>query len=461
MFFVALALACAPYFVPAPELRARVDARVELFSTIARLADFAEYNEAVAESPYSAAVDEHFAPYRVHAAVTLAKQLRRTAQIGYDAIALLALHVDRATGGERFDLAVHLGRLEGRWSSADARAFIAAAQDFRTESGFDAFFASQSAYTNEAAQRLTRATEGRPQRAWFDATFGAKPGATFELVLALLIGGHNFGVGLRRPDGTEELAACIGAWTFDEAGVPVFGDALGWVVPHEFTHSYVNPIVDRHYAALAPSGATLFQRVAAVMRDQAYSDWRIVLYESLTRACVIRYLLATEGQPAANEQARADLAQGFLWIAQLAQLLGQFEAQRERYATFDDFMPQVVALFDAMAAKDRTFDDARPRLVALTPANGARDVPADLPAIVLTFDKPMKQKWSLMTSAAGPFPTLAGEIAFDAERKVLTVPVKLAPGTTYGFWINSATGRGFASEQGVVLDPIPVTFSTR
>jgi hypothetical protein len=97
----------------------------------------------------------------------------------------------------------------------------------------------------------------------------------------------------------------------------------------------------------------------------------------------------------------------------------------------------------------------------MVPANGARDVDPNLPAIVITFDRPMiKGNLAVMRLDLGPLP-FAGKSAFDDSGKVLTIPVKLKPQTEYRFGLNGADFLVMRDEQGNPLAPVVVTFQTR
>ncbi|MGA2748286.1 MAG: M56 family metallopeptidase [Verrucomicrobiota bacterium] len=101
-----------------------------------------------------------------------------------------------------------------------------------------------------------------------------------------------------------------------------------------------------------------------------------------------------------------------------------------------------------------------PRVVSMTPANGAKDVDPSTTEIVVVFDQPMADKsWSMC--GGGPhFPELAGDLHYDSTRTVLTAPVKLKPGWSYEFNLNSPSYKGFRSAKGVPLEPMPVSFRT-
>jgi hypothetical protein len=129
-------------------------------------------------------------------------------------------------------------------------------------------------------------------------------------------------------------------------GTPQFDRSMLPTIVHEFCHSYANPLVDRHAAALQAAGESIFSRVKARMRQMAYGNWRTMMYESLVRACVIRYM-AAESPPAAEKEALSDQGRGFLWIKGLADLLGQYESDRKTYPTLESFFPRIVEFFDS------------------------------------------------------------------------------------------------------------------
>ena len=223
---------------------------------------------------------------------------------------------------------------------------------------------------------------------------------------------------------------------------------------HEICHSYVNPIVDRHAAELEPAARPLYRARAGVMRKQAYTNWKIMMYESLVRACVLEHLRQNGMGDAAVRQVADDYRIGFTWSAELAILLRKYQSERQRFKTFDDFIPLVAAFF----ARERAKLPAPPRLVSIRP-NGVVD--AATTEMVLTFDQPMRDKsWSMLLDNA-PFPEITGAIRYDRKRRVLTVPIKLKPATEYRFWLNSEERFGFISEKGIPLAPLRIRFRTR
>jgi hypothetical protein len=267
--------------------------------------------------------------------------------------------------------------------------------------------------------------------------------------------------------------------------MPVFDRRMLGTVVHEFCHSYTNPIVDRHQEQLESAGTKIFAHVESAMRRQAYGHWKTVIYESMVRACVVRYIQAHDGPEAARREIAAQKARSFVWIGELAELLGEYETRRDEFADLDAYFPHIVDFFNDYAdqfAEQRkglfpsvtaTFNEyrrqlteaialaaARPKVVSISPANEATDVDPATGTIRVVFDRPMANgSWSMV--GGGPnFPELDGAPSYDRTRTVWSVPVKLRPSWTYRLMLNSDRFQNFKSQEGVPLSPVTVTFTT-
>ena len=448
----------------AQSLQVVVDPRVELMSLIFRLAGNPEYNTARVES-YAEDADKQFGKFRDHAVVNLAQELRNTHGVSYDAVMSMAIHL---TDAEHLKLKLPLEPwpegLDQRWTAPDVSNFLAAAQQFVKDSSFQEFIEQHRPLYETTVTRMQTLMEKEAHIEWFDTYFGKRSQAGFTVSLELLNGGGCYGVHFRAADGREELYCVLGVWQTDKQGLPEFTrDTLPYVV-HEFCHSYANPLIERHLAELQTSGDALFEHVAGKMRSQAYGNGHTLLCESLVRACVIRYVRQYEGEEAARRAIQAEKRNGFLWMQEMSDLLGEYEAHRDQYPTLEDFSPRLVAFF-AETAKNfpKTLVDLaakQPKVVSMIPANGAQDVDPDLTAIQVVFDRPMADKsWSLV--GGGPHCPETGKGAhFDAQHKIWTVPVKLKPDWSYEFMLNPETFDSFRSEEGVPLEPVSVTFKT-
>ena len=120
-------------------------------------------------------------------------------------------------------------------------------------------------------------------------------------------------------------------------------------IVHEFSHSYLNPLVDRNLEALRPAGETLFALLEEDMRRWGYDHWYVMLYEYLVRASTIRYLTIAEGVEAAEAEGLRDVRAGFPGTLHLANTLGEYEADRLTYPKLQAFVPRLVDYFTELA----------------------------------------------------------------------------------------------------------------
>jgi hypothetical protein len=460
------ALAAEKEKAKAPDVQVRSDPCIELVSIIFHLAGHPEYNRIFMED-YAKDIEEHFGKFRDHEVVELARKLRSTRGVSYDAPMSLAVHLAEGVKlTEKIPMDPLPKGIDGRWTSENVKEFLTAARKFAEESKFEDFYKAHEPLYAKMQAQLKTLLEKEAHLEWFTEFFGERPQTDFILVPSITNGPNNYGSSCRTADGREEIYCILGVWKLDGKKQPRFdGDVLS-TITHEFCHSHTNPLVNRHEAELKVAGEKIFKHVAPTMSRNAYGNWKTMMYESMVRACTIEYLMKYRGKMAAGLDAIEDRNKGFEWIGELSSLLEKkYEKNREKYPTLEAFMPEVVAFFNQYAEdfekKQSVLDKNRPKVVKMTPANGDEEVDPNLTEIRIEFDRPMKDKsWSVV--GGGPeFPELVGKPAYDKERKVLTLKVKLKPGHAYHFMLNSDRFRSFQSKEGVPLEPMEVSFSTK
>jgi hypothetical protein len=442
-----------------------VDERVELLSIIARLAGNDVYNSSYASSQYAERVARHFEPFRGHAAIAAYKAIYEEYGASYDAIPMLAVHLDGVpTLAERIPFDGPPSRLDERWPVAPTREFLVALRNFAVASDARGFFDGERDFYAACARRFSAGIAGARAVEWFDTFIGVKPGATYRLIPGLLCGGNNYGVGVVFPDGRpEEVLPVLGCAFWDEGGLPVFAEGSISTYVHELCHSYTNQVVDRHLPELEQGGEAIYALVATQMSRMAYSNWRIMSCETLVRACVIRYVAETQGPEAAAKESAQQVARGFSWVPAVAASLERFAADRNRYRDLDDFVPEFADVMKSsavtLAAEIEAHEKVTPRIVSMVPANGATDVDQALTTLVIRFDRPMKPGGYAFVGATVDVPEVVGKPRWDDTATILTADVRLVPGRTYHYWLNSTRYMSFRAADGSPLDPVEVTFT--
>jgi hypothetical protein len=333
-------------------LRVAVDPRAELLSLLFRLAGNPEYSQGRVKS-YSDDVEKQFGGFRDHAAVQLARRLRSTRGVSYDACMSMAVHLSDAYQLQPIvPLDPWPEGLDKRWTAQSVTNFLATTRRFVKDTAFKDFIERHQPLYETATSRMQALMEKEGHLQWFQDYFGERPQATFTVALGLLNGGCCYGPHFRDATGKEELFCVLGVWRTDAQGLPEFTRDMLSTVVHEFCHSYANAVIYRHYGEFEPAGEKLFRGVSDKMRSQAYGNAQTMLHESLVRACVVRYRLRYEGAEAAQREIRDQKKRGFLWMEELSKQLGDYEAQRDLYPTLETFSPRLVSFFKQYAEQN-------------------------------------------------------------------------------------------------------------
>ena len=315
-----------------------------------RLAGNPEYNQNRLTS-YIDDIEAYFGTFRDHPTIAFARGLSQGKGIGFDACMSMAIHLTDVSSLDArvsFDTTSHL---PSRWGRDDARAFVEHARTFAEDTHFETFLEQHQPLYDLAESRMRQLLTNHVDLAWFGEFFGEQPGADFVIAIGLSNGGANYGPKYLAPDGSEELYAVMGVWLTDDEGLPRFDASITGTLIHEFSHSYVNPVMGKHFGAMRKAAETVHAAVALQMARQQYGQWSIMMNESLVRAAVVRYFLKQQGPEAAAEEIDRQKQKYFVWIDELSDLLGQYEADRDTYPTFESFLPNVVRFYNDLAPR--------------------------------------------------------------------------------------------------------------
>ena len=106
-------------------------------------------------------------------------------------------------------------------------------------------------------------------------------------------------------------------------------------------------------------------------------------------------------------------------------------------------------------------DSFAPVVVKTVPEAGSKDVSPGEVEIKITFSKEMAdQSWSWSSAWQNSDPKSLGKPHYEANHKTCVMKVKLEPGKTYGWWINSPKFHGFQDLQNHPAIPYLLTFKT-
>ncbi len=109
-----------------------------------------------------------------------------------------------------------------------------------------------------------------------------------------------------------------------------------------------------------------------------------------------------------------------------------------------------------------TVDEQPPVVVETFPVSGARDVAPGETEIRVRFSKDMMDgSWSWSTAWENSTPDFIGSPRYDADARTCIAKVKLEPGRSYAFWLNSDNFHNFKGQDGRPSVPYLLIFHTR
>lgn len=118
--------------------------------------------------------------------------------------------------------------------------------------------------------------------------------------------------------------------------------------------------------------------------------------------------------------------------------------------------------FVPQESESPTVSSMPPVVVETIPRAGSVDIDPDLDEIRVTFSKDMTdQSWSWSTAWKDSTPESLSAPRYLEDKRTCVARVKLKPGTTYGYWLNSENFGNFKDADGHSAVPYLLVFETK
>ena len=125
-------------------------------------------------------------------------------------------------------------------------------------------------------------------------------------------------------------------------------------------------------------------------------------------------------------------------------------------------MLAIALVYANTPVRSQTVDSMPPVVVKTVPESGVKDVSPGEFEIKVTFSKEMSDgSWSWSTAWQDSTPKSIGKPKYEADRKTCVMKVKLEPGKTYAYWLNSSNFKNFKDKEGRSAVPYLLIFKTK
>ncbi len=364
-----------------------VDERTELMSTVFRLAHAPEYSSNTLPV-YQDKVNDYFASYENHPVVAFAQDVMRRSRVSYDAVMAYALHLQL---GDTLSLNPELEADEvfSRWNSSDAETFLHLLNDFYRKSRYHEFFQNQSVIRRIAEERFVELLL-HVNYTWMTDFFG-KDADDYAVIVSLMNGGNNYGIGLKYRDGHRKFYSIMGTLNVDQNGAPIYSQQMVTSAIHEFCHYFCNPLIDEFWDQMRLRSEEVYAVYRRRLGRQIYDGAKVMTRETLVRATMIHSSKGAQSPELVRNMIRSEEGNGFVMMQTYCDALDRYAQNRDQYPSFQAFMPELTRAHNDFSLKNylKKSQKLLGRIVKTSIKNNAKNVPYGDVLLTVTFDGPM------------------------------------------------------------------------
>lgn len=327
------------------EINVTVDPRIELLAVVQYLSDYESKTGLITDYDidYKHKIDSCFASFKDHPAVKMFESLA-TFGFTYDAPPTTMLYL---SDPPELEIVTPFSDylVKRAWDEENLTGFVQALRDFATKSDFMKFFDDNKDFYQEMTGGVADKIGDKNYIDMIENYYGMRQ-HSYNIILAPLFHPGGFGPRIERADGSFDIFY-IGGPKGMENGIPTYGTEknfryLAW---HEFSHSFVNPLFSDNKDQ-AKKYSALYKPIKEKMTAQAYPTWEIAVNEHIVRAVTVRLAYIYDGEKAGKQALNNERSSGFIYINGLVDKLKEYEGNRDKYATFADFYPELLTAFD-------------------------------------------------------------------------------------------------------------------
>jgi hypothetical protein len=369
----------------------RVDERVELLSIIFNIAGAEEYNNLSLES-YQNDINLYFKKYKNHELIKQTKKLIKQYDVGYDRVIEYALYTEIENNKLTFLKDVQDSKIDSILNVPEgvSKTYLGLLNDFYKTTNFNLFFKQHDRLYSTAIQNFDTILNNIDTK-WFNDFFSTNTNEDYNVILFFCNYGHNYGPKINVSDVYDKIYSVIGVWDIDSLLMPIYPKENTDILIHEFAHSFCNPIIDSLYENIANIANEFYKIEEPIMKEYAYSNPKIILYENLVRATVIMYLKSYNcSENDIINNLLFETKKGFWLVKYFYELLLLYEKNRDNYQSFNTFLPKIEEYINNISISD--FKENSVKIKHASIKNNSKKIDANISEFTIYFNKPMNAK---------------------------------------------------------------------
>ena len=327
--------------------RSTIDPKVELISIIQHVSIYGEdlgFLLNNSEFSYSRDMRTHFNEFKSHNAVQFFNSIcLKPRMYNFTAPPTSMLYLDNCFK-LRNDLLLDESLIKRIAGLDSFKIFIEYLRDFSKVSSFEDKFKSNVPYYKGLIFDVQKNLEHFDYVKELESFYGVK-NKSYNLILVPLYGHVGYGPFLTMKNGEKHIYNIMGPQKVEE-GKLIFGDEayFKYLQLHEFSHSFVNPLTDKHWNLLEPYFSN-FSNIPERARNNVCGDWQECINEHIVRS-VTTYLAFQESQEIGQNALQSEKERGMIYLDALLEKIYEYEKQRTTYPTFESYYEILIEVFE-------------------------------------------------------------------------------------------------------------------
>jgi len=318
-----------------------VDPRLELLASVELNSDF--YNIVDYETEYKNDMRSYFRKFKNHRAIKMFRQLSKDG-IYVDIPPHFMIHLSEVPELKvKYKIDEEIISLFTKDQETTAL-FLEELRNYAAQSNFKEFFINHYDFYQEKINDAKKILSNHDYVKDIEEYYGFEQNS-YNIILSPLFEG-NYGLKFPAEDNKFDLFAVIGGSDFADNSEEV----LRYLIWHEFSHSFINPITDK-YADTIKESESNFELIKDDMKKQGYDSWRIAINEHIIRAVTIRLTEIVYGKDAAEILLDKEKANGFIYLDNLCSRLIYYENHRNEYSSIESYYPYLLEVFSEEPSK--------------------------------------------------------------------------------------------------------------
>ncbi|MCM1991258.1 DUF4932 domain-containing protein [Oceanirhabdus seepicola] len=327
-----------------------IDPRIELLSAVQLISDYdVRYGLITKEEfKYKKDMEDYFSKYSDHEVVKLFNGMTNFGfTFGEPPEAMLHLSNPMVIGKESdFEDSI-IGSAGG---DENLEKFISELNKFAVDTKFNEFYEKNKGFYNEVVEKTAMLVNQGDYIKDIENYYGMKQ-KSYNIILAPIFHHGGFGLNVKNEDAYDIYS--IQGPRVTEKSMPVFGDTeyIRYIVWHEFSHSFIKHVFKDNLSEINDY-SKLYTPISKSMNKQSYGNWESCVNEHVVRAVTTRLAYLNEGKEAYDKALNKEKGMEFLYVEALCEKLQEYENNRDRYKSFEEFYPELIKVFKELSEQD-------------------------------------------------------------------------------------------------------------